>query len=266
MLGKIEVGVATSPGPRETNQDRIFYKTGHIGGIGPSGDTGSSIGMPCGLFCVADGMGGLQSGEYAASVVVNTLETWWDGDFRYLEPKGPKVLDAFFSIFKSINDTIRIQVQQEKARCGTTCSLLMIQGKNYYIAHAGDSRIYLIEHKFLTTVQQLTVDHTWAVDQAQIGKLSQHEIANNPKKDALTSCLGGFEQPTIFTKTGTIDRPCTFILCSDGFYQAVGNREIVKFVKRYKDCNDLAEKLIGHALERGTRDNVSVVIARNTEG
>jgi len=239
ILSNLESAAATDIGLRETNQDRVFAKTGHISD------------MPCGLFCVADGMGGLQDGEYAAAKAVEFLDNWWNGFFKENAPKGAEVLDSFFTLFKNINDAIRQHSNNKNIQCGTTCSLLMIQGQAYYIAHVGDSRIYQMEKKLLLPFvpvvsfvksQQLTKDHS-----------------NNGR---LTSCLGAFKKPGIFTGTGTVNKPCTFILCSDGFYGAVSDKQLVRAARRLRNCSELANNLVTTALKQGSKDNVSVVAVR----
>jgi len=229
FINKLESAAVSNIGTRETNQDRMFSKTTES----------------YGLFCIADGMGGLQEGEYAASVVVDTLDAWWnkmlDGS---IAPKGAEVLDAFFDIFKTINNNIRQHAKEAKAHHGTTCSLLMIQDEKYYIAHAGDSRIYKQESKLFAKLNQLTEDHA------------------HPESGKLTSCLGAFAQPKIFTRSGTIEKPCSFLLCSDGLYRVVQESKLSAAIRTHKECGKAADKLVNYALKNGARDNVSVVVVK----
>ena len=259
FIAKLEYATATNIGTRDTNQDRVLAKTGHIMTPDDPSD------MPCGVFCVADGMGGLQEGELAASVTVDAIDTWWDTDFMGLNLKNAEVLDSFFNIFQEINDKIRSTVKNGSVLSGTTCSLLLIQGSQYYIAHTGDSRIYLAEQKlfvFPSTLNLLTEDHNWITDQMKKAKLSPSDIAKHPKRNMLTSCLGAFEKPRIFTHSGTIRKPCTFILCSDGLYKTVTNREIAAMARRYKDSKILADNYINRALKKNATDNISAVVIK----
>ena len=245
---QINFAMATDIAKRETNQDRVFGKVCDICHI---------KNVPRGIFCVADGMGGLQDGEYAASVAVGAFEAWWEDGFK----RG----DSLESVFWSINDTIRQRAQAEKVLHGTTCSVLVIEGDQYQIVHAGDSRIYMIESKwpaFLNPARQLTEDHNWAEDQKRKGILSQQEISSHPKKNLLTSCLGTFERPRIYTCAGTIKSPCSFLLCSDGLYRYINSKKLAALFRSNKDCETLSEKLIAYALKQGAGDNVSVVVVR----
>jgi len=216
---------ATNKATRESNQDRVFGKSAETSG----------------LFCIADGMGGHKDGEHAASVAIATIEEWWS-KFQNgtISPKGAEILDAFFSIFQSINDSIRLHVQKTQALSGTTCSVLMIQDKQYYIAHTGDSRIYYQESRWFSKLYQITEDHS--------------------NKGRLTSCLGTFKRPKIFTQYGNIDRPCNFLLCSDGLYRMVPSGKISAILKTHK--NKTADKLVNYALKQGASDNVSAVVVK----
>ena len=227
----IETATATDIGHRETNQDRVLAITG------------DTTDMPCGLFCVADGMGGLQDGECAATQAVELLENWWNSTYKETTPTGAEVLDSFFTLFKSVNDAIKHNT--EEAKSGTTCSLLLIQGRDYYIAHAGDSRIYHIENRIFAPFAmpvQLTEDHS--------------------HNGRLTSCLGAFNKPKIFTHTGTISKPCTFVLCSDGMYRTVPDKQLIGLTRRLRNCGELVNNLVTTALKQGTQDNVSVVVVK----
>ena len=265
--------MATNKGTREINQDRVFAKTGHIND------------MPCGLFCVADGMGGLQDGDYAASVVIDTMSNWWDEALKnqsYPATQG-EILYALLSLLQSINDTILGYAKKEKSPLGTTCSLLLILNNHYYIAHAGDSRIYQMETKqssfaflhslafpaslgFFTKIHQLTEDHSWAAEQTKKGVMSLHDIEIDPRRNMLTSCLGVYERPKIFTHSGTIDSSCLFLLCSDGLYRVLQDKELLSMTRYNKQCESLTEKMIAQALKQGASDNVSLVVVMCMEG
>ena len=253
----LETATATDRGTREINQDRVFAKTGHIGD------------MPCGLFCVADGMGGLQDGDYAALVAVEAVEGWWE----VLEQQShsatqSEILNALLLLFQSINNTILSHAKKGNSPLGTTCSLLLIRDKQYYIAHSGDSRIYHMEKKqsvftFLRQFArpiQLTEDHNWATEQVKKGEMNPLEIINHPKRNMLTSCLGVYERPKIFTYSGTIDKSCMFLLCSDGLYRVLQDCEFSSLARQHKQCETLTEKLIARALKQGASDNASVVV------
>ena len=217
---KIESASVTNIGKREVNQDRLFEKTSLSGGVG--------------LFCIADGMGGLANGEYAAALVTEHLNRWWETG---LPLSNDSVKGTLLGLLQAINS--EIIKTTEKNSCGTTCSLLFIKDGDYYIAHTGDSMIYKKENAMFAKAEQLTEEHA--------------------KNNKLTSCLGIFEMPKIVTKTGKIEGSCTFLLCSDGFYKVVPLKKISAWLKAKAKPAALAQKLVNKALKLGTDDNVSVI-------
>ena len=107
-----------------------------------------------GLFVVCDGMGGHAGGGTASKIAVQTIDQELrrtketpGSPFSVATPLAdsplPDVLrdaveKACFQIFKAAQDDPHL------AGMGTTCSSLLIHGKNAFIGHVGDSRVYLI--------------------------------------------------------------------------------------------------------------------------
>jgi protein phosphatase len=217
---------------RPVNQDRVYMNITQT----EAGDRG--------VFCVADGMGGLADGHYAASVAVETVRQWEQNQFALIEDANsvlPKELNALFS---SINQTIINNGNEKSSQLGTTCSLLLITGGQYYIAHAGDSRVYLNPGGLFTkrALRQLTQDH-----------------ANGNK---LTSCLGIMAFPRIDIFCGDIKRGNIFLLCSDGLYRVASAAEMGKLISKHKNPETIGNELLAMGLHRNTTDNASVIVVR----
>lgn len=240
----LEVATATEKAAREVNQDRIFSKTAKLAKGGKT--------IPIGLFCVADGVGGLAEGEFAAQTAVSAMEDWWQAELSTAaaEITRPQIFEKFFQIFQSTNAAILEHSKAAKIRLGTTCTVLLIIGEKYYIAHAGDTRVYQADLPFwgvftaFAKCKQLTIDHT--------------RKAENSPKTKLTSCLGVFNNPKIFTAEGVIKKPCTFLVCSDGLYKAVSEKGLrTALVKKGG-----AKRIIGRLMfwAASARDNVSAVV------
>ena len=242
---------------RPTNQDSLLAKADVIRNVS------------CGLFCVADGVGGLSDGHFASKFSVSVLESWWNDKLPGMidtlaSASSSYICNELLSLFLYINDQIFKRAQKECTRIGTTCSALFILGEKYFIAHSGDTRIYATQKKLRPGNQiiQLTDDHTWLEDQLKQGLLEESEIRNNPKRNLLTGCLGAFETPRISVLTGQTDRSGMFILASDGLYRNVSNKELAKFCTQHIDIKSLTDELIHMSLKRGATDNVTVVAVR----
>ena len=104
---------------------------------------------------VCDGMGGHAAGDVASQNAIEAIK-------HFLQNGKITKLDTALSIHNAIefaNYKLREMVQQNAALkgMGTTCVLALINNADLYIAHAGDSRIYLIRDK---EIKQITKDHS----------------------------------------------------------------------------------------------------------
>jgi len=233
---------------RPTNQDRMYA------------DVKTLSDVTCGIFCVADGMGGLADGHVAADFTVESIRQWWQEVFQ----PGIEINPSLVALFSTINESIRDWGRQQGKRYGTTCSVLLICEHNYFIVHTGDSRIYLMQKPTLgrKKIVQLTEDHNWLADQQRLGFLPKDEMQINPNKNKLTGGLGDFEYPRVFTYTNKLKKSDTFILCSDGLYRLINDRELTRAAARFPDCEALATGLMQSALAGKADDNVSVMVVR----
>src|SRR5579864_177651 len=74
-------------------------------------------------------------------------------------------------------------IDAAKRGMGTTLSALLVVGHQGFIAHVGDSRIYLSRDG---RVQQLTEDHTVYNELIKRGKLTREQIEKVQQKNAIT--------------------------------------------------------------------------------
>lgn len=94
----------------------------------------------CYLFVVCDGMGGHAYGKLAAVAVCDAICEYWQ-QASFCDGVG-KILKAAFKKASKVLDTKA--GYQNHAEMGTTMVLAAIDGNQLTIAHAGDSRAYLI--------------------------------------------------------------------------------------------------------------------------
>jgi PPM family protein phosphatase len=96
---------------------------------------------------------------------------------------------------------------------GTTLSALLIVGSQGFIAHVGDSRIYLMRGG---RVQQVTEDHTVYNELIKRGKLTREQIEKVAQKNAITRAVGVYERVEVDTLVIEVLPGDTFVLASDG--------------------------------------------------
>src|SRR5580765_8407826 len=132
------------------------------------------------LFIVADGMGGHASGEVASQLAVHefraaveaskeTIERYASGDAS-VRPQ--EILTILEAAVQGAGSTIyqKGQAEPEKRGMGTTTSALLIAGDRGFIAHVGDSRIYMLR---AGQVVQLTEDHSLVNELIRRGRVTK---------------------------------------------------------------------------------------------
>jgi protein phosphatase len=246
MEAKLEAAAQTYVGERAENQDRMFFD------IVATSDKHS-----CGIFCIADGMGGLKDGERAAEIAIENVKNWW---LAFRKTGVAFTEKEHINLFNAVNTKIIEFARTQKASPGTTLSSLIINGDDYYVTHTGDTRIYAAEKQSSKMhITQLTKDHTWGAEKLREGVLTQEEINVHRKKNMLTGCLGIFDKPKIFTAAGKVTANSVFLLCTDGLYKTIDNETLMTLALDEKPMQ-AAKILIYEAENRGTKDNASVVV------
>jgi serine/threonine protein phosphatase PrpC len=227
------------------------------------------------LFVVADGMGGHAAGEVASSLAVHDLrdvlhenrdlvERFDGGDPEVQSVEILQILEhavqhACGSIFK------RAQAEQEKRGMGTTCSVLLIAGPpgaaRGFIAHVGDSRIYLVRQGH---THQLTEDHSLMNELIRRGKIKKEDIDGSPYrqyKNAVTRAVGVYESVEVDTFDLDVLPGDNFLLCSDGLYTYFTDEELPGLLG-VENIPDIPKALIEKANTGGGHDNITAICVR----
>lgn len=223
------------------------------------------------LFVVADGMGGHASGEIASQIAVtdfrNALEARKDLLDAYTRHEEgittQDILAAMENAAQQAGVAIfeRGQKEREKRGMGTTLSALLLLGERAFIAHVGDSRVYMVRQN--QTVQ-LTEDHSLVNELIRHGKVTRESLATSPYasyKNAVTRALGVYET----TQLDTIDLEVLpgdqFLLCSDGLHGYLKETDVTAFLGA-DHVTAIPQKLVDHANKGGGQDNITAVILR----
>jgi protein phosphatase len=244
-------------GKRTSNQDRIL--------VTPAEYAGGSI-----VAAVADGLGGMKSGDKAAEIAVETLK---EASIELLAAMNGTFADASDSladVYQRANDRIRSYAEShgQAGAVGTTLVSFVSAGSRYMVMNIGDSRGYRIDgsNRNGGNVQQITVDHTVADELMQQGAMTEREYSSSPLRNQLTKCLGPKmrSEPDIFPEIefGVLQPGATFLLCSDGFFSKLRDEDFAELRGPASNLNAVLEKLAAEALARGSSDNISAVAIR----
>ncbi len=146
---------------------------------------------------------------------------------------------------------------------GTTIAVALARGPRLWIAHAGDSRIYLFGAGGLS---RLTEDHSLVAQMVARGEVSRDEARRHPLRHVVTRCLGTGPFIALESREVPWPRGGILLLCSDGLTGMLEDAEIADLIRSGDGNLDaICESLIEAANAAGGRDNISVVLAQNEE-
>ena len=221
-----------------------------------------------GLFVVADGMGGHAAGEVASSIAVhifrdtlNAERDLLDGFERGVQGHGrEEVLRLMEEAVHRACAAVYAEAQKDptKRGMGTTLVALLIVGSRGFIAHVGDSRIYLNRTE---SVHQLTEDHSLINELLKRGRLKPEQIAKLNMKNAVTRAVGVYESVEADTLDFDVLAGDRFLLCSDGLSEYVEESDILHVFQETPE-DQVAQKFIDLANEAGGKDNITAVVVR----
>jgi len=208
-----------------------------------------------GLFAIADGMGGHQAGEIASRLATQKLADFirtyleFYSDQKTLLTKG----------MQEINHQIYLISQQNKRYqgMGTTLTAALIQNNHLYLAHIGDSRLYLLRQE---QIKQLTEDHTVVQNLVTSGTITADQARTHPKRHILTRALGIDSNVKAEISQINLKAQDKILLCTDGLTNYVTPEEIHHLVNNAAEVKQAVHNLTEMALERGGADNITVIL------
>ncbi len=212
------------------------------------------------FFVLADGMGGHNAGEVAASRAVEYMCSGIQNLF--LNPENSHELDDIQTHVESVIENTNLWVHHlgtsspSLAGMGTTlCSILFFKEFIIY-SHVGDSRIYRFRDK---TLKPLTSDHTVI---AKNDPSTENRNGVSLPRKVLAKAIGTsiFVSPEI--RSEKVEIGDVYLLCSDGLHDLVSDSLIESLLKNYTDLNQVASHLIETAKGSGGHDNITLLLVR----
>jgi protein phosphatase len=142
---------------------------------------------------------------------------------------------------------------------GTTLTMAFVADWKLFVAHAGDSRCYLLSGGEL---HQLTHDHTQVAELVRAGVLSPAEASQHPYRHVITNVLGGHE-PGVWVEMHklALEAGDVLLLCSDGLTEMVPDARIAAILQEEPEPRRACERLVAEANEQGGKDNVTALVA-----
>lgn len=214
------------------------------------------------VFVLCDGMGGYAGGRQASSIGVKCILEYFQKE-KQADPV--KALDGAIQFANT--QIIGYAAEHPELRgMGTTVCILLIQEEKVWLAHVGDSRIYL----FLKTEQELhriSKDHSYVQSLVDSGQITDEEAENRPDRNKILKALGvnqhvcpSISEVPVLPKSGDI-----FLLCSDGLSDMVTDSVIERIMQNECSVEYKGKMLMDEALNNGGHDNVTIQLVAVSE-
>jgi protein phosphatase len=207
----------------------------------------------CGVWAVADGMGGHEAGSLASAIVVESL-------LKIPEPASvTELLTRCRERLVNANQRL-LEIADEMGGIviGATVAALLAWEGYYACVWSGDSRIYLVRQG---KIQQLTRDHTEVAELIAEGVLTPEEAQTWPRRNVITKAVGVYHDLELEVAQGVLEKDDIFVICSDGLTTHVADAEILAFA-RSNPPQGACDALVALTVQRGATDNVTVVVTR----
>jgi protein phosphatase len=206
-----------------------------------------------GVWLVADGMGGHHAGDFASRAIAESVASLGR------PVSAPDLQARFMDRIARAHQTIQDQsALLNGATVGATLVALLTYDQHFACIWSGDSRIYLLRGGQYT---QVTVDHTEVNELLRTGAITPDQAATWPRRNVITRAIGVHDRPQTDERSGGLADGDVFLLCSDGLTEHVEDTEMADALARMAP-QAACDALVALTLQRGARDNVTVVVVR----
>jgi serine/threonine protein phosphatase PrpC len=222
---------ATDRGGRPSNEDHVLIGSG--------------------LFAVADGIGGLEEGEVASRLALDTIAAAFDAD------------RSMAGLMRACQRANQIVWQQgaangDEGAMGTTLAAVAITSDvGAVVSHVGDSRLYRLRAGRLDLITQ---DHTVVGELIGSGELSAQAARSHPHRHVLTRAIGIAPEVEVDIAELACQPGDRLILCTDGVVNALNADELQDAMTSDAGPQNAATGVIARALGNRADDNVSALI------
>lgn len=231
-----------------------------------------SLGEKGTLLVVADGMGGMNAGEVASELAIETVREYFSSD-RLTD----EVLKNRYSIEKYMNEVIveaDARIKQEAKRrpetrgMGTTIVIGWILDGKLYVSWCGDSRAYV--YNPVAGLHQISKDHSYVQGLVDKGAISKEDAFDYPDSNIITRSLSdgtAKAKPESLLKPYELCDGDIVLLCTDGLNGMLRDSEIEDVIRNNEaDMDCLADELIKAACEAAGSDNITICLCQILEG
>lgn len=238
---------------RTHNEDTIFTLNSLIDGF----DSPVSFG----LYLVADGMGGHQSGEVASNLAAQATSQYLMenvfNEFVY-DRKIFSDEELEHHLMNAVNAAQEL-ISHRVPGGGTTLTLVMVLGERLFFTHVGDSRLYTIDLDGQMKLE--TKDHSLVKRLIDLGEITENEASMHPQRNVLYRALGQTDLLEPDIGQISLEKGERFLICSDGLWGVLAENQMISILNDQKiNLEQIVCDLVNAANESGGPDNISLVL------
>ncbi|WP_434589598.1 PP2C family protein-serine/threonine phosphatase [Streptomyces sp. A5-4] len=226
-------------------------------------------GSPAVVAIVCDGVSSATRPDEASAAAASTAnEALLESLPRGTHPQ-QAMHEAIVAAAESVNSLANEPgraVEHDPHRNSPACTLVgaIVASGLLVVGWVGDSRVYWVPDDRTAPPARLTEDDSWAAQMVAAGLMNEAEAYADDRAHAITGWLGAdayeLEPHTASFKP---DRPGVVVVCTDGLWnyseaaQEMARVAPADAAERPLHC---AQVLVGHALDGGGHDNVTVAV------
>ncbi len=221
-----------------------------------------------GLYAVADGAGGHNSGEVASALALRSMENYYGATIRKTHdlpevdklgiPNGARRLSS--AVHKANRDILDVsKARPEHKGMGTTVVALGFSPRSgmIHVAHVGDSRCYRFRGGHL---ELLTQDHSLVTDVVEQRPELDDTVLERLPKNVVTRALGLELNLRVALRSYAVASGDRYLLCTDGLSGPVPTEVIAALLAEEPDLDTLTARLIQSANDADGPDNIGVAV------
>lgn len=256
---------------RAQNQDNYWVcpnldKIGETSAIGNDSDV--ELSSKGALLVVADGMGGMKSGEKASEFVIEGIKSRFANIPSEILSDDNAIISFIKNAIIESDKMIKAYAKEhrESEGMGSTIVLVWLLGEKAYCGWCGDSRIYCYNPQ--NSLVRLSHDHSYVQSLVDDGKITEEEAFDHPDGNIITRSLGDSgEAANPETKIYPIHRRDVFMLCSDGLCGLLNDEQIETILAdNCTSSEDALKALWSKGQQEGWSDNATIEVACITDG
>lgn len=200
------------------------------------------------LAVVADGLGGMDNGEFASQQTVDTLRA-------VLRGKGVSAPALREAIVQANEDVLALQPDHPSAM--TTVAAVWIDDGAAWAMHLGDSRIY---HFRGGQILYQSVDHSLSQEAVEAGRIQLEDIRFHPDKNKLTQVIGDLGEPPAVEHELPLAPGDRLLLCSDGFWEKIWESQMLTAADDTETAEDWLHEMRKIAEPAAADNNTAVAV------